>query len=295
MKVRDPLPVPAQYTKASHWADVVESPMIPPRPTLLRSHLDTLYHRYNHRRFVEPDPLAAVYPFENTADQEIAALIASALAFGTVKQILGSIRSVLDTLGPPEKALREADAGQLRETFAAFRHRYVTGREVVALLLGMRRVRAAYGSLGAAFAAQLRPDETNVFPALTRFAALLHGGEKNYLLPDPARGSACKRWMLYLRWMVRKDTVDLGCWRGVSPSQLIVPMDTHMHRIALRLGFTSRKTADAKAALETTAAFRVICPEDTVRYDFALTRLGIRKELDGEDFFTRCGCPAPVK
>src|SRR5690606_15716332 len=83
--------------------------------------------------------------------------------------------------------------------------------------------------------------------------------------------------------MVRRDAVDLGLW-PVSPRLLVVPMDTHMHRMSLALGFTQRRTADLKAALETTARLREFSPEDPVRFDFALTRLGIRAELTPETF-----------
>jgi len=201
---------------------------------------------------------------------------------------VGSIAAVFEALGPPGRALRRLTDRQARTRLAGFRHRYVTGDDVAGLLAGARRAVAAHGSLGAAFAAGLAPGDADVVPALARFAALLHGGRKNYLLPDPALGSACKRWMLYLRWMVREDAVDLGLWQGVSPALLVVPLDTHMHRVALRLGLTARKTPDLRAARETTAAFRLVRPDDPVRYDFALTRLGIRRDRQSDAFFAAC-------
>jgi len=88
--------------------------------------------------------------------------------------------------------------------------------------------------------------------------------------------------------MVRSDDVDPGGWSHVPRSKLIVPVDVHMHRLSLKLGLTSRKQADLKTALEITSAFRAIEPHDPVKYDFALTRLGIRKDLCPDDFFARC-------
>jgi len=88
--------------------------------------------------------------------------------------------------------------------------------------------------------------------------------------------------------MVRCDAVDPGGWSEVPASKLIIPLDTHMYRIALRLGFTARKQADMKTALEITERFRRLAPEDPVRYDFALTRLGIRDDTDMEAFLARC-------
>jgi uncharacterized protein (TIGR02757 family) len=80
--------------------------------------------------------------------------------------------------------------------------------------------------------------------------------------------------------MVRKDEVDPGLWSGVPASKLVVPLDLHMHRIGLAWKLTKRKSADLKASLEMTAAFRVISPDDPVRYDFALTRASMRGEFE---------------
>jgi uncharacterized protein (TIGR02757 family) len=80
--------------------------------------------------------------------------------------------------------------------------------------------------------------------------------------------------------MVRSDAVDPGGWDDISPAKLIVPLDVHMHRICMALGMTSRKQADLNTALEITQGFRAFVPEDPVKYDFALTRIGIRNDID---------------
>jgi uncharacterized protein (TIGR02757 family) len=85
---------------------------------------------------------------------------------------------------------------------------------------------------------------------------------------------------LFLRWMVRRDRVDPGGWDGIPCSNLIIPLDTHMHRISLALNLTKRKQANMNTALAITSCFKKIVPEDPVKYDFALTRLGIRGDLD---------------
>jgi uncharacterized protein (TIGR02757 family) len=85
---------------------------------------------------------------------------------------------------------------------------------------------------------------------------------------------------LYLRWMVRKDCIDPGGWHGVPVSKLIIPLDTHMHKISLKLGFTEKKQANMDAALEITTGFKRIIPDDPVKYDFVLTRFGIREDMN---------------
>lgn len=248
--------------------------------------LEELYEVYNRRRFVHPDPLEFLYLYDDVRDCEIVGLIASSLAYGRVAQILRSVRDVLDGIGSPSAFVRERTAEEIRAALRGFRHRWTTGEDVAALLAGVKRVVEEHGSLEACFVAGLRKDDETVVPALTRFVAALaaSGASRLELLPDPARGSACKRLHLFLRWMVRRDDVDPGGWERVPTSKLVVPLDTHMHAIARGLGLTTRGQADGRTALEVTAAFRRLNPRDPVKYDFALTRVGIRTEMDAAAF-----------
>jgi len=265
----------------------VTAPSVSAPGAALGDALAALYDRYNRPEFVYPDPLAPVLAFDDPFDQEVAGLVAAGLAFGNVKQILNSIDKVFTKLPSPRADLLAASDRALRRRFRGFRHRYVRDTELVELLAGIRRVLEHYGTLGAAFNAFTAPADETILPALTCFTAALRGPNatrKNYLLPDPARGSACKRLLMYCRWMIRRDAVDPGPWEDVDSARLVVPLDTHMHRMARRLQFTRRNAADLKAALEVTAAFRRFSPADPVRYDFALTRLGIRSDSDPEEF-----------
>jgi len=173
-----------------------------------------------------------------------------------------------------------------KKTFAGFCHRFAGEAHLVALLTGIRQVLRQYGSLNACFIEGFGKDDATVIPALCAFVDRLHAtaaGRAGHLLSDPRKGSACKRLHLFLRWMVRKDRVDPGGWTGISPAKLVVPLDIHMHTIGLRLGLTRRKPADAVTAVEITQGFARFAPHDPVRYDFALTRFGIRREMDIDD------------
>ena len=254
--------------------------------------LERLYGELNRRRYVHPDPLEFLYEYDDPADQQVVALVASSLAYGRVKQILRSVSAVLAELGPhPTQRLTEMSPSRLRRAMAGFRHRFNTGEHVAALLLGAKRLMQQFGSLEACFSQGLGPADQTVLPALRQFGGHIGeaaDGECGHLLPDPACVSACKRLNLMLRWLIRRDDVDPGGWTCVGPEKLIVPLDTHMHRIALSLGMTTRKAADMRTALEVTAAFRRIRPGDPVRYDFALTRLGIRDDVELSAFLAPC-------
>ncbi|EFK09587.1 conserved hypothetical protein TIGR02757 [delta proteobacterium NaphS2] len=251
--------------------------------------LETLFSRYHNRQWVHPDPLEFLYHYDEERDREIVGLIASSLAYGRVAQILKSVSVVLEQMGtsPCDFLLSSTDT-KLRDTFAGFKHRFTAAQDMIDLLRGIRDVCRRFGSLYNCFLKGHGDHQDTVYEPLCFLVNALRksgNGTANTLLPLPQRGSACKRLHLYLRWMVRNDAVDPGGWHGVSPGKLIVPLDTHMHRIGIRLGMTERKQGDLKTAMEITHAFRCFAPEDPVKYDFVLTRLGIRNDCDPCDLF----------
>jgi uncharacterized protein (TIGR02757 family) len=253
-----------------------------------RETLERLYDTYNRREFVHPDPLEFLYDYDELADREIVALIASSLAYGKVAQILKSVSIVLGLIGTaPAAFLRSSSPRSLQMKLSDFKHRMTTGQDLARVLVGAKAVIERYGSLNACFTSKMRADYETVIPALSSFVAEISaesGGSCEFHLPSPDGGSACKRLNLFLRWLVRKDEVDPGGWEGVPPSRLVVPLDTHMYRICYEYGLTARKQADLRTALEITARFREITPDDPVKYDFALTRLGIRDDVSFQGF-----------
>ena len=249
---------------------------------------ERIYAEYNRRELVHPDPLEFLYRYDCVEDREIAALIASSLAYGRVTMILKSVSAVLDAMGPSPRAFVESgNEAEWRELFADFRHRFTDGEHVAALLDGVKRVSVSHGSLGA-FMAAARRESGTVEGALDALIERLEIGRKNSLLCRPALGSACKRHFLMLRWMVRHDTVDPGGWDGMDPAELLIPLDTHMYSVCRALRFTRRNAADLKTAREITNAFAQLCPDDPVRYDFALTRFGIRPDMSEAELMKLC-------
>lgn len=247
-------------------------------PKINKRRLEALYRAHNRREHVHPDPLEFLYHYENLCDREIVGLVASSLAYGRVEQILKSVSAVLERMPEPYYFLKSSSLESLRLTFRDFKHRFTTGEDLSIMLFGAKLIIQRYGSLYECFMTGLKDEDDSVLPALGLFTQRLMDldlCEKNTLIPSPFKGSACKRMNLFLRWMVREDDVDPGGWKRVPASKLIVPLDTHLHRISLALYMTNRRQADIKTAQEITCAFRRITPDDPVRYDFTLTRLGI--------------------
>ncbi len=249
---------------------------------ITRKKLEDIYKKYNHRRFVHPDPLEFLYNYPSERDREVVGFIASSLAYGRVEQILRSVSFVLDKMGKcPYEYIFRCEYKQLMDVFEGFCHRFTKGEELSRLLFGLKALLRKYGTIRECFSSKFR--QANSMPeALDLFVHEIYSqmgshNSKKTLIPDPSKGSACKRLNLYLRWMVRRDSVDPGTWDDIPRSSLIIPLDTHMHRICRLMGFTERGSTGIRTALEITHNFSRISPDDPVKYDFALTRIGIHK------------------
>ena len=265
------------------------------RPPAGRKHslLEELYAEYNRREYVSPDPLEFLYRYDDRADREVVGLIASSLAYGRVASILASVRRILSALGKhPADTLAGSDEKKLFESVRGFKHRFNGDAEMAKFLAGIGTVLREYGSLENMFCAPAAAggDGWSIRGLMNDFAASIlrySGLGTSSLLPLASKGSACKRLALYIRWMVRSDDVDPGGWSMIAPCDIIVPLDTHMFKIASGLGFVKRPSADGAAASEATEGFRALCPEDPVKYDFALTRFGIRSGMSVDELLER--------
>jgi uncharacterized protein (TIGR02757 family) len=253
---------------------------------LLHERLDALVETFDIST-IEPDPLQLVLRYEEPLDQEVAGILAAAFAYGRASTVVANVAVVLARMTPsPFEYLRHFDRAEAVRRFAGFSHRFQKTPELVDLLERLAEVIRMHGSLGELFRACYDASDRDIGPSLVRFTAACIGRSNDavrdsrakhlsYLLTSPADGSACKRMNLYLRWMVRRTAPDLGLWTFVDPAKLVMPLDTHIHRIATFLGLSDRKAADWKAAREVTDRLAVFDPTDPVRYDFALCRLGI--------------------
>lgn len=257
----------------------------------LKPPLDQLYAGFNYPDSAA-DPIQIVRRFARDDDREIVGFCAAALAFGRVSSVLQSIERVVAVMGKqPAEFVR---AFEPRRDGAAFRgivHRWTRDRDLVALVWVLRQMLDVAGSVEGFFAAADDPAHADIEPALDRFSARAlaldlreaYGSRSAaarrlgvcYFFPRPSAGSGCKRLNLFLRWMVRRDALDLGVWTRVPPARLIVPLDTHVIRVGRCLRLTRRTTPGWAMAREITASLRQLDPDDPVKYDFALCHLGM--------------------
>lgn len=258
------------------------------RQAALRDGLEDLRKRYD-ARYLGTDPLVFPRRFHRADDREVVGLLASGLAYGNVKTIAQSVERVLTWMGPaPAAFARRSSPKDALRSLGRFQHRWSRARDIACLVHFAGRMLESHGSIGRFFAESYEPGD--MAGTLERFSAralaLDHGGlYRARRLPADAgvrffftspRTGACKRLNMYLRWMARNDDgLDLGLWPFVPTSDLVVPLDTHIFRIGRHLGWSRRKTPGFRTALDITASLARIAPEDPVKYDFALSRMGI--------------------
>jgi uncharacterized protein (TIGR02757 family) len=254
----------------------------------LRAPLERLYKTFDHPESAS-DPVRIVRRYRDPEDREVVGFCAAGLAFGRVASVLNSIESLLEIMGPrPAAYVRDFDADKGRVRLAPLVHRWIRGNDLAALILILQRMLREFGSIERFFLTGDDPASPDVGPALDAFSTRALATDVRpaygrmpkrpgvcYFFPRPSAGSACKRLNLFLRWMVRKDVVDMGVWTTVSASRLIVPLDTHVIRLGQCLRLTRYQSPGWKMAEEITASLRAIDPADPVRYDFSLCHVGM--------------------
>jgi uncharacterized protein (TIGR02757 family) len=257
---------------------------------LVRERLDEQYRTFDHVD-AATDPVHIVRRFTSPEDREIVGFCAAGLAFGRVASVLQSIESLLQVMGPsPAAYVRRFDPSRDLSALKPLVHRWIRGADLGALVLILQRMLRESGSIEQFFVAGDDPSAADVSAALDSFSR--RAMETNlkpaygrvpkrpgvcYFFPRPSAGSACKRLNLYLRWMVRRDAIDLGVWRNVSPSRLVVPLDTHVIRLGHCLRLTRYASPGWKMAAEITSSLRALDSGDPVRYDFSLCHIGMMK------------------
>jgi uncharacterized protein (TIGR02757 family) len=261
---------------------------------------EELYRAFDHSSSAS-DPVHIVRRFSEPADREVVGFCAAGLAFGRVSSVLQSIEALLHVMGPtPAAFVRDFDPVRHGPRLAPLVHRWIRGRDLVALLLVLQRMLRESGSIEAFFRDGDDPSQAHIGAALDAFSTralrtdlrAAYGRRVpkvrgvSYFFPRPSSGSACKRLNLFLRWMVRRDAIDLGVWSTVSPSRLIVPLDTHVIRLGRCLRLTKYTSPGWKMAEEITASLRKLHPEDPVRYDFSICHVGM---------MSACGFGKPQK
>lgn len=245
--------------------------------------LDELWLRYDRPDFIAPDPISIPHSFSSQADREVSGLLAATIAWGNRKAIVRSAQRMMDYLDQRPYEFVVGASEQELKTLTSYVHRTFNGTDLDCFVRAIRRICQEHGSLGEWFENQylLRGDMRLVLADFrTLFFEAPHPQRSEKHLSSIAKGAACKRLNMYLRWMVRPDPrgVDFGYWRKIPASALYLPLDLHSGNIARQLGLLTRRQNDWKAVEEVMTQLRKADPNDPVKYDYALFGVGINNQ-----------------
>ncbi|MFM7855928.1 MAG: TIGR02757 family protein [Flammeovirgaceae bacterium] len=250
----------------------------------LKGFLEEKGLQFNQRSFIENDPVCIPHHYKKKQDIEIAALIASVLAWGQRVTVINKAKEFLSWMegAPHDFVLHHRDSDL--KPFVRFKHRTFNGTDALYFIKTLRHAYQKYPSLEYAF--PLRESDLTTEAALTHFhhfffsLDLVPVRTKKHI-SNPARNTACKRLNMFLRWMVRQDDrgVDFGLWKKIKPHQLVCPLDVHVERVAYKLNLLKKQPASWKAAVELTNTLKLLDPADPVKYDFALFGIGVEGEV----------------
>lgn len=240
--------------------------------------LDEKAEEFNTPNYIETDPIQIPHRYSLRQDIEISGFFASIIAWGNRKSIIKNANKMMDIMGnSPYDFVMNVQESHFSIIERKAVHRTFNVEDFKVFVFNLKRVYQENENLENLFL--LRDGEINFYHALERFRNIflsseLHRSHKH--IGSSYKKSACKRLMMYLRWMVRKDNkgVDFGIWDKLDPAYLSCPLDVHSGNIARKLGILERKQNDWKAVEELDLKLRKYNPQDPAVYDFALFGLG---------------------
>lgn len=252
----------------------------------LKAFLDSKADFYNQPSFIANDPVCIPHQFTKKQDIEIAGFFAAVFAWGNRTTIINKSRELMQLMdNAPHDFCVNNDPKKIKQLLN-FKHRTFNTTDLLYFIEFLQFHYTSHNSLENAFTKGLHKKDVTIENGLKTFY--------NYFfsLPDipertkkhiasPEKKSSCKRLNMFLRWMVRNDKagVDFGIWKNISPSQLVIPIDVHVARVAKRFNLLQNNKTDWQAALELTAYLRTLDAADPVKYDFALFGTGVMEKF----------------
>ena len=244
----------------------------------LKNLLDRLYKEVHQPEFISADPVQFLHRYKKRQDQEIAAFLAATIAWGRRDLIIKSAEKMFALMdNSPYSFVMNGDYRRLKNRNI---HRTFFEDDLKYFCRGFKACYELCDTIEEIFApvsnklTGVSNKPTDIWEGISRFREVMARANKGLYskhISSPGANSACKRLNLALRWLVRREgPVDLGLWQRISPASLFIPLDIHVGRSARHLGLLDRKSNDKKAVIALTEKLREFCPQDPVKYDFAL-------------------------
>jgi uncharacterized protein (TIGR02757 family) len=254
--------------------------------TDLKKYLDQKVKQYNQRAFITNDPICIPHLFRKKQDIEIAGFFAAIFAWGNRNTIINKSNQLMQLMdNTPHQFVLQHQKKDLQK-LEGFKHRTFNTTDLLYCIEFFKMHYSKNSSLENAFTKELNKKDETIENGLNGFYdyffSLPYIPERTKKhIASPQKKSSCKRLNMFLRWMVRNDNtgVDFGIWKNISPSQLVIPIDVHVARVATKFNLMQQNKTDWQAALELTAYLRTLDAADPVKYDFALFSIGVMEKI----------------
>lgn len=241
---------------------------------ITKKELDRLVEVYESEDFIKDDPSQFIHRFKAKKDTELAGFIASLLAYGSRKQFIKKLDELMIIAqNEPLNFIENFEPKMIGN----FNYRFGKPNDFISIFKILKDLYKTTDGLEELFSDGYKKDK--MFETVIDY--FYARADKNvgqgfyHMIPNPRNGGAMKRMCMFLRWMVRKSAVDVGIWNFMKPSELYIPLDVHVARISRQMGLLTRKSNDFKAVIELTNKLKEFCPEDPVKYDFAIFGYGV--------------------
>lgn len=242
---------------------------------ITKTELDKLVEKYENPNFIKNDPVQFIHKYKNKKDIEIAGFIASLLAYGSRVQFIKKLDYLMENIAQnePLNFIQNFESKMIGD----FNYRFGKPNDFISIFEIMKTLYNTTDGLEELFADGYKKGK--IFETVVDYfyaRANENVGQGFYhMIPNAHNGGAMKRMCMYLRWMVRKSCVDVGIWKFMKPSELYIPLDVHVARVSRQMGLLTRNSNDFKAVIELTNKLKEFCPDDPVKYDFAMFAYGV--------------------
>lgn len=238
--------------------------------------LDKLVEKYENEDFIKDDPVQFIHKYKTKKDIELAGFFASLLAYGSRKQFIKKLDQLFEIAqDEPLNFIQNFEP----ELIGDFNYRFGKPNDFIEIFKILKKLYNTSEGLEELFEHGYK--QGKIFENVVDYF-YSNAGEQTkqgfyHMIPNPHNGGAMKRMCMYLRWMVRKSAVDVGIWNFMPASALYIPLDVHVGRISRQMGLLTRNANDFKAVIELTENLKKLCPEDPIKYDFAMFGYGVNQ------------------
>ncbi len=251
---------------------------------ITKQELDSLVEKYETSDFIKDDPIQMIHRYQTKEEIELAGFIASLFAYGSRKVFIKKLGEIFDKTNEDLLGfIKNGDFSSLK----GIEYRFSKENDIIPIFEILSKLYNESKGLEELFAHGFNQNETVetmlkvVVDYFYSLAPKTVGQGYYHMIPNPHNGGAMKRMNMYLRWMVRKSVVDRGIWTFMQPKDLLIPLDVHVARVSREMGLLTRKSNDFKAVMELMQPLREFCPEDPVKYDFAMFAFGVQSGVKG--------------